>query len=168
MSHSIKCANPVAMVTMVTMVTMQTMRQWWNFLKTSMEQTSGTCAQKQVCWYSFHLFPLPSPPSSLLSPSSLLLLSPPSSTLPPTPHPFTHLSPSGMFAIRAEREFVISEDFMKAVRKVSDNKKLETKMDYKTPWTWTVIVGPHNGNVFPIILDTMNITLQIINQRCTP
>lgn len=38
-----------------------------------------------------------------------------------------------MFAIRAEREFVISEDFMKAVRKVSDNKKLETKMDYKTP-----------------------------------
>ena len=36
-----------------------------------------------------------------------------------------------MFAIRAERDFVVSEDFMKAVRKVSDNKKLETKMDYK-------------------------------------
>ena len=38
---------------------------------------------------------------------------------------------SGMFAIRAEREYVESEDFMKAVRKVSDSKKLETKLDYK-------------------------------------
>ena len=37
----------------------------------------------------------------------------------------------GMFAIRNEREWVVSEDFMKAVRKISDNKKLETKMDYK-------------------------------------
>lgn len=69
--------------------------------------------------------PSPSGPSSWsLPPSSLLLL-------PPISH--MSLSPSGMFAIRAEREFVISEDFMKAVRKVSDNKKLETKMDYKTP-----------------------------------
>uniref|UniRef100_H2ZJ22 26S proteasome regulatory subunit 10B n=2 Tax=Ciona savignyi TaxID=51511 RepID=H2ZJ22_CIOSA len=38
---------------------------------------------------------------------------------------------AGLFAIRAEREYVIQEDFMKAVRKVSDNKKLETKFDYK-------------------------------------
>ncbi|XP_046852958.1 26S proteasome regulatory subunit 10B-like [Xenia sp. Carnegie-2017] len=38
---------------------------------------------------------------------------------------------SGMFAIRDERDFVVQEDFMKAVRKVSDNKKLETKLDYK-------------------------------------
>lgn len=38
---------------------------------------------------------------------------------------------SGMFAIRAEREFVIDEDFMKAVRKVGDAKRLETKLDYK-------------------------------------
>ena len=37
----------------------------------------------------------------------------------------------GMFAIRAERDYVVSEDFMKAVRKVSENKKLETKLDYK-------------------------------------
>ena len=37
----------------------------------------------------------------------------------------------GMFAIRAEREYVIGEDFMKAVRKVSDTKKLESKLDYK-------------------------------------
>lgn len=37
----------------------------------------------------------------------------------------------GMFAIRAERDYVIQEDFMKAVRKLSDNKKLETKLDYK-------------------------------------
>ena len=32
---------------------------------------------------------------------------------------------------RAEREWVIDEDFMKAVRKVGENKKLETKLDYK-------------------------------------
>ena len=38
---------------------------------------------------------------------------------------------AGLFAIRNERDFVIEEDFMKAVRKVSDNKKLETKLDYK-------------------------------------
>ena len=36
-----------------------------------------------------------------------------------------------MFAIRAEREFVIDEDFMKAVRKVGDAKRLESKLDYK-------------------------------------
>ncbi|KAK5975036.1 26S protease regulatory subunit S10B [Trichostrongylus colubriformis] len=38
---------------------------------------------------------------------------------------------AGLFAIRAEREYVIEEDFMKAVRKVGDAKKLETKLDYK-------------------------------------
>lgn len=37
----------------------------------------------------------------------------------------------GLFAIRAERDYVIQEDFMKAVRKVSDAKRLETKLDYK-------------------------------------
>merc|ERR1712147_162097 len=38
---------------------------------------------------------------------------------------------AGLFAIRGEREFVIDEDFNKAVRKVADSKKLETKLDYK-------------------------------------
>jgi len=38
---------------------------------------------------------------------------------------------AGLFAIRAERDYVVEEDFMKAVRKISDNKKLETKLDYK-------------------------------------
>jgi len=38
---------------------------------------------------------------------------------------------AGLFAIRAEREYVVDEDFMKAVRKVGENKKLETKLDYK-------------------------------------
>jgi len=38
---------------------------------------------------------------------------------------------AGLFAIRAEREYVIDEDFNKAVRKVADSKKLETKLDYK-------------------------------------
>lgn len=39
-----------------------------------------------------------------------------------------------MFAIRAEREYVENEDLMKAVRKVSDTKVLESKMDYKQIW----------------------------------
>eukprot|EP01098_Paradermamoeba_levis_P006824 TRINITY_DN283_c0_g1_i3.p1 TRINITY_DN283_c0_g1~~TRINITY_DN283_c0_g1_i3.p1 ORF type:complete len:391 (-),score=125.53 TRINITY_DN283_c0_g1_i3:109-1281(-) len=38
---------------------------------------------------------------------------------------------AGMFAIRADRDYVIEEDFMKAVRKVSDAKKLETQINYK-------------------------------------
>ena len=46
-------------------------------------------------------------------------------------HVFTCTTYIGMFAIRAEREYVISEDFMKAVRKVGDTKKLESKLDYK-------------------------------------
>jgi len=38
---------------------------------------------------------------------------------------------AGMFAIRADRDYVVDEDFMKAVRKVADNKKLESAADYK-------------------------------------
>jgi len=38
---------------------------------------------------------------------------------------------AGLFAIRADRGFCIEEDFMKAVRKLADAKKLETKLDYK-------------------------------------
>ncbi|KAI7695612.1 hypothetical protein SSS_04348 [Sarcoptes scabiei] len=38
---------------------------------------------------------------------------------------------AGLFAIRQERDHCIEEDFMKAVRKIADNKKLETKLDYK-------------------------------------
>jgi len=37
---------------------------------------------------------------------------------------------AGMFAIRDSRDYVVDEDFMKAVRKLADNKKLETKLDY--------------------------------------
>jgi len=37
---------------------------------------------------------------------------------------------AGMFAIRADRDFVIDEDFMKAVRKVADTKKLESPVSY--------------------------------------
>jgi 26S proteasome regulatory subunit T4 len=37
---------------------------------------------------------------------------------------------AGMFAIRAERDYVIEEDFMKAVRKVADTKKLESPAGY--------------------------------------
>eukprot|EP00099_Drosophila_melanogaster_P012715 NP_001287039.1 regulatory particle triple-A ATPase 4-related, isoform B [Drosophila melanogaster] len=38
---------------------------------------------------------------------------------------------AGLFALRCDREFVIQEDFMKAVRKIADNKKLESRLDYK-------------------------------------
>jgi len=38
---------------------------------------------------------------------------------------------AGMFAIRAERDYVIEEDFMKAVRKLNENKKLEGTLDYE-------------------------------------
>lgn len=38
---------------------------------------------------------------------------------------------AGLFAIRHERDYVVDEDFMKAVRKVAENKKLETKLEYK-------------------------------------
>ena len=37
---------------------------------------------------------------------------------------------AGMFAIRGERDYVLQEDFMKAVRKLKENKKLESKLDY--------------------------------------
>lgn len=38
---------------------------------------------------------------------------------------------AGMFAIRAEREYIILEDLLKAARKVKEAKKLESKLDYK-------------------------------------
>merc|ERR1712076_137986 len=38
---------------------------------------------------------------------------------------------AGMFAIRDERDYVNQEDMMKAVRKVADAKRLESKLDYK-------------------------------------
>jgi len=37
---------------------------------------------------------------------------------------------AGLFAIRSDRDYVLEEDFMKAARKILDNKKLETKLDY--------------------------------------
>jgi len=37
---------------------------------------------------------------------------------------------AGLFAIRADRDYVLEEDFMKATRKIIDNKKLESKLDY--------------------------------------
>jgi 26S proteasome regulatory subunit T4 len=37
---------------------------------------------------------------------------------------------AGVFAIRAGREYIIEEDFMKAARKMAENKKLESKLDY--------------------------------------
>jgi 26S proteasome regulatory subunit T4 len=37
---------------------------------------------------------------------------------------------AGMFAIRAERAYVVEEDFMKAARKMMEAKKLEGKLEY--------------------------------------
>lgn len=36
-----------------------------------------------------------------------------------------------MFAIRADRDYVVEEDFLKAARKMAENKKLEGKVDYE-------------------------------------
>lgn len=38
---------------------------------------------------------------------------------------------AGMFAIRADRDYVVEEDFLKAARKIAENKKLEGKLDYE-------------------------------------
>ena len=38
---------------------------------------------------------------------------------------------AGLFAIRDERNAVLTEDFSKAVRKVREAKKLETTIDYE-------------------------------------
>jgi 26S proteasome regulatory subunit T4 len=38
---------------------------------------------------------------------------------------------AGMFAVRAERDYVIYEDLVKATRKLADAKKLEGKLDYE-------------------------------------
>lgn len=38
---------------------------------------------------------------------------------------------AGLFAIRDERDCVVQDDLMKAVRKMAEAKKLETKMDYQ-------------------------------------
>lgn len=37
---------------------------------------------------------------------------------------------AGLFAIRSDRDYVLEEDFMKAARKILDNKKLESRLDY--------------------------------------
>ncbi|CAE7587387.1 RPT4A, partial [Symbiodinium microadriaticum] len=37
---------------------------------------------------------------------------------------------AGLFAIRADRDYVLEEDFMKAARKIAEAKKLESKLDY--------------------------------------
>lgn len=40
---------------------------------------------------------------------------------------------AGMFAINLDRNYVVQEDFMKAVRKVKEAKKLERNLDYEKP-----------------------------------
>lgn len=59
------------------------------------------------------------------SPSSAppLLLTP---LLPSTPPPNKH----HRFAIREERDYVTQDDFMRAVRKLCDAKKLESTLNY--------------------------------------
>mmetsp|Transcript_5647 Transcript_5647/g.13652 ORF Transcript_5647/g.13652 Transcript_5647/m.13652 type:complete len:190 (-) Transcript_5647:332-901(-) len=41
---------------------------------------------------------------------------------------------AGLMAIRDERDYTVQEDYMKAVRKVGEQKKLEGKLDYKAVW----------------------------------
>ena len=37
---------------------------------------------------------------------------------------------AGIFAIRADRDYVVEEDMLKAARKLAANKKMESKLDY--------------------------------------
>lgn len=37
---------------------------------------------------------------------------------------------AGMYAIRDDRDLVVEEDFFKAARKIKEQKKLETKLEY--------------------------------------
>lgn len=37
----------------------------------------------------------------------------------------------GIFAIRAMRDFIVEEDFFKAARKLTENKKLEGTLHYE-------------------------------------
>lgn len=51
-----------------------------------------------------------------------------------------------MFAIRDERDYVVQEDFMKAVRKLNDAKKLESSLTYDSSFGVRVAgtcVGQH-------------------------
>jgi 26S proteasome regulatory subunit T4 len=41
---------------------------------------------------------------------------------------------AGMFAIRDERDYIVQEDFMRAVRKMVDAKKLESSLTYDSNW----------------------------------
>lgn len=77
-----------------------------------MELTWGTSAQKQVETLNFHVDFSVFVSRQELKWTSFILL-------------------TGLFAIRSDREYVTQEDFMKAVRKVADSKKLESKLDYK-------------------------------------
>lgn len=36
-----------------------------------------------------------------------------------------------MFAIRADRDYVVEEDYFKAGRKIKEAKKLESKLEYQ-------------------------------------
>jgi SpoVK/Ycf46/Vps4 family AAA+-type ATPase len=40
---------------------------------------------------------------------------------------------AGMFAIRASRDYVTNDDFMRAVRKVGESKKLESTLGMRRP-----------------------------------
>jgi len=40
---------------------------------------------------------------------------------------------AGLFAIRADRDYTLEEDFMKAARKIAEHKKLESKATYDKP-----------------------------------
>jgi 26S proteasome regulatory subunit T4 len=38
---------------------------------------------------------------------------------------------AGLFAIRAQREYVLQEDFVNGARKIAETKKLEGTLDYQ-------------------------------------
>ena len=53
-----------------------------------------------------------------------------------------------MFAIRAERDYVVQEDFMKAVRKVAEKKKLEAPAHTYSKVNYILTIHDSNNVIY--------------------
>ncbi|XP_065854300.1 26S proteasome regulatory subunit 10B homolog A-like isoform X2 [Euphorbia lathyris] len=62
---------------------------------------------------------------------------------------------AGMSAIRAERDYVIHEDFMKTVRKLNEAKKLESSSHYNAD------IGTYKLVFFYLIMENNHLQLEL-------
>jgi len=63
---------------------------------------------------------------------------------------------AGMFAIRAYRDYVIQEDFMKAARKIKETKKLESKLNYAPVWYFNKVIYNWYSQISSFLLFRFN------------